>query len=215
MVIRIYTGLSDPYVVAKLNGTQFHKTKVQKKTVDPTFNETVQTAVATRRASVIVFELFDHNSLQKDVSLGSVSMQLRTLVPGEVKKFTFDLQQNGKPGVGKLSVRLYFDPGEVEGQQGIDMQALLQERTKSSINKFTRSLTNKVNFHKRDRASNKSAVPSVPKIIDEEPTLKDRFGRSMESIAGSHASMARSLGRSREDMTGSHASMARSSNPDL
>lgn len=136
-------GLSDPYVICKQNGVQFHKTKTHKKTLNPIFNETVQTPISSRSSNIVTFEIFDYNAVQKHVFLGQGSLHLRDLKPGEVTNLNLPISRNAdKSDNGNLIFRIFFDPGEVE-INSINMEKILAAN-QSSVGKFGKGLSSKV-----------------------------------------------------------------------
>ncbi|KAJ3286488.1 hypothetical protein HK104_009001 [Borealophlyctis nickersoniae] len=106
-------GLSDPYCVANLNGVRLYKTKTLKKTLNPVWKESFATPVKSRLRSTLEIEVRDWNQLSKDVTLGTVTVQLGRLVPNEV--YTEDFTLQGAPK-GTLKLRLFFDPKVVDGK---------------------------------------------------------------------------------------------------
>lgn len=52
-------GKSDPFCVFELDDKEVHKTKVQKKTLHPAWNEVFETKVVSRTAANFVVEVFD------------------------------------------------------------------------------------------------------------------------------------------------------------
>jgi Ca2+-dependent lipid-binding protein len=52
-------GKSDPFCVFELDGKEVHKTKVQKKTLHPAWNEVFETKIASRTAAQFEVEIFD------------------------------------------------------------------------------------------------------------------------------------------------------------
>ena len=60
-------GLSDPYAVLKL-GSKTRKSKVIKKTLDPTWNEQLDFFGPTEAMSALSIRVFDHDNIGRDVS---------------------------------------------------------------------------------------------------------------------------------------------------
>lgn len=52
-------GKSDPYCVFELDGKEVHRTKVQKKTLHPAWNEVFETKVASRTGAKLEVEIYD------------------------------------------------------------------------------------------------------------------------------------------------------------
>lgn len=125
--------------------------------MSPVFNETLEAEIIARHASVIKFELFDSNAMQKDVPLGNAVFDLKKLVPGEVTPFNL-LLQNGK---GSLSIRLFFDPQDIT-TKGIDIGA-----RRSSVAKVARNFTRQISFqqsHKEPLPKNVYISPSMTNL---------------------------------------------------
>ncbi|TPX65676.1 hypothetical protein SpCBS45565_g05016 [Spizellomyces sp. 'palustris'] len=107
-------GASDPYVQIYLNGSKIHKTRVIKKTLDPTWNETFSCPVTSRLRSTLEFRVKDWNNFAKDVTLGTVRVQLGRLVPNTVVTTEYPLE--GAAG-GTIKLRMFFDPQAIESRR--------------------------------------------------------------------------------------------------
>ncbi|KAJ3158848.1 hypothetical protein HDU86_002536 [Geranomyces michiganensis] len=101
------TGASDPYCQLYLNGLKIHKTKVIKKSVNPQWKETVSVPVTSRLRSTLEIRVKDWNNFAKDVTLGSVHVQLAKLPPNEVVDREFALEG---AATGTIRLRFLFDP---------------------------------------------------------------------------------------------------------
>ncbi|KAJ3161537.1 hypothetical protein HDU88_007342 [Geranomyces variabilis] len=101
------TGASDPYCQLYLNGVKIHKTKVVKKSINPQWKETVSVPVASRLRSTLEIRVKDWNNFAKDVTLGSVHVQLAKLPPNEVVDREFALEG---AATGSIRLRFLFDP---------------------------------------------------------------------------------------------------------
>lgn len=101
------TGTSDPYCQVILNGNKIYKTKTQKKTLNPIWNESFQANITARLRSTLEIQVRDWNQLAKDVTIGTVNFQLGKLAPNDVVVADFPLEGATK---GSLKIRLFFDP---------------------------------------------------------------------------------------------------------
>ncbi|KAG0275740.1 hypothetical protein BGZ95_008429 [Linnemannia exigua] len=101
-------GVSDPYVVFKLNGKEVHKSEVVKKTVNPEYNETFVQPISSRAEDQFTFEVFDWNQLSTAKSLGSGIMDLRSIQLVLPNEFLIPLQN--KQNQGEVQLRLKFIP---------------------------------------------------------------------------------------------------------
>jgi hypothetical protein len=152
-------GSSDPYVVVSLNSKQFYKTKTHKKDLNPTFNETCKVEILNRTHSILSFDVFDSNSVSKDVCLGQAQIKLSTVTPELVATHTLNLDQ------GQIVVRILFDPQMVSK---VDMESRLK-REQSGVGKFAKGLKSSVSFSKlKDKTSWKFKKP------DQLPTFSIR-----------------------------------------
>ncbi|KAJ5180862.1 Tricalbin [Penicillium capsulatum] len=104
-------GFSDPYCKFHI-GNESHaifKTKVQKKTLHPAWNEYFQTDIKTRIGADMRVDVYDWDFGDKADWLGSSPIDLEDLQPFESKEVTLPL--DGKSGVIRLS--LLFKPSYV------------------------------------------------------------------------------------------------------
>ena len=102
-------GFSDPYCKFELNGKEVHKTKTQKKTLHPAWNETFETAVSSRTAAKFRVRVFDYDFGDKADLLGEAAINLEMLDPIQPKEIVLTL--DGTSGV--LRLRLLFKPDYV------------------------------------------------------------------------------------------------------
>lgn len=58
-------GTSDPYCVLSLNGKKVEKTKILKKTLNPTFNESFTIPISSRSRSKLSIDVLDKNVMSK------------------------------------------------------------------------------------------------------------------------------------------------------
>ncbi|KAI9704934.1 MAG: hypothetical protein M1836_006714 [Candelina mexicana] len=99
-------GFSDPYCKFELNGKDVHKTKVQKKTLHPSWNEAFEVAVKSRTAAKFKVNVYDYDLAEKPDFLGAADINLEILEPFQKQEVTLGL--DGKSGVVRL--RLLFKP---------------------------------------------------------------------------------------------------------
>ncbi|KAK3694268.1 C2 domain-containing protein [Podospora appendiculata] len=102
-------GKSDPYVKFDFNGEEVFKTKVQKKTLHPAWNESFELAVPSRTAAKFQATVWDWDFADKPDLLGSTSINLDQLEPFRAQEMLYTL--DGKSGT--LRLRLVFRPDYV------------------------------------------------------------------------------------------------------
>lgn len=104
-------GYSDPYCKFRIGDSEdaIYKTKVQKKTLHPAWNEFFQTPIKTRIDSNFHVDVYDWDFGDKADWLGASPIDLEGLEPFDPKEVTLPL--NGKSGVIRL--RLLFKPSYV------------------------------------------------------------------------------------------------------
>ncbi|KAI1820350.1 C2 domain-containing protein [Xylaria intraflava] len=102
-------GKSDPYCKFELNGQEVFKSKTQKKTLNPTWNETFEVAIASRTAAKFTCNVYDYDFADKPDFLGQAHINLEQLDPFRAQEF--ELLLDGKSGSVKL--RLLFRPDYV------------------------------------------------------------------------------------------------------
>lgn len=103
-------GYSDPYCKFELNGESVYKTKVQKKTLHPAWNEFFEANITSRTAANFVVNCYDWDFGDKADHLGKASIDLRQLKPMESQEVHLPL--DGKSGV--LRLRLLFRSAYVQ-----------------------------------------------------------------------------------------------------
>lgn len=99
-------GYSDPYCRFRLNGKEVHKTKIQKKTLHPAWNEFFEVPVPSRTGADFKVDVYDWDFGDKADHLGSAVIDLRVLEPFQPQELTYTL--DGKSGVVRL--RMLFKP---------------------------------------------------------------------------------------------------------
>lgn len=102
-------GYSDPYCKFELNGKDIFKTKVQKKTLQPAWNEFFEVDIASRTAAKFACKVYDWDFGDKADFLGAADINLDLLDP--FKAHEYNLSLDGKSGSVRL--RLLFRPDYV------------------------------------------------------------------------------------------------------
>ena len=102
-------GYSDPYCRFKLNGKDIFKTKTQKKTLHPAWNEYFETSISSRTASELKCDVYDWDFGDKADLLGGTRIDLAALEPFKPQEVTLPL--DGKSGAVRL--KLLFKPSYV------------------------------------------------------------------------------------------------------
>ncbi|PGH12434.1 hypothetical protein AJ79_04270 [Helicocarpus griseus UAMH5409] len=99
-------GFSDPYCKFKLNGKDVFKTKVQKKTLHPAWNEFFECSVKSRLDADMRLEVYDWDFGDKADHLGGTDIDLSQLEPFQATEISYPL--DGKSGAVRL--KLLFKP---------------------------------------------------------------------------------------------------------
>lgn len=102
-------GFSDPYCKFKLDDKELHKTKVQKKTLHPAWNEFFETPIKARIGANLRVDVYDWDFGDSADYLGGAPINLEALEPFQQKIVTLDL--DGKSGAIRL--KLLFKPSYV------------------------------------------------------------------------------------------------------
>lgn len=102
-------GYSDPYCKFRLGSENVFKTKVQKKTLHPAWNEFFETSVRSRIGADFHVDVYDWDFGDKADLLGSAKIDLESLEPFQSQEVTLDL--DGKSGAIRL--KLLFKPNYV------------------------------------------------------------------------------------------------------
>ncbi|EMD88413.1 hypothetical protein COCC4DRAFT_84314 [Bipolaris maydis ATCC 48331] len=102
-------GFSDPYCKFVLNDKEVYKTKTQKKTLHPAWNEYFEVPVRSRTAADFVVNVYDWDFGDKADFLGKASINLEILEPFQQQEVTLAL--DGKSGAIRL--RMLFKPDYV------------------------------------------------------------------------------------------------------
>jgi hypothetical protein len=102
-------GYSDPYCKFELNGKDVFKTKVQKKTLHPAWNESFEVDITSRTAAKFICNVYDWDFGEKADHLGAANIPLDLLDPFKANELNLTL--DGKSGSVRL--RLLFRPDYV------------------------------------------------------------------------------------------------------
>lgn len=102
-------GKSDPYCKFELNGQEIYKTKVIKKTLNPTWNEFFEVPVPSRTAAKFKVNVWDYDFADKPDLLGVAEIPLDGLDPFRPSESKHAL--DGKSGT--VRIRLLFRPDYV------------------------------------------------------------------------------------------------------
>jgi hypothetical protein len=102
-------GFSDPYCKFNLNGKEIYKTKTQKKTLHPAWNEYFECPVKSRTAAKFKVSVMDWDMGDKDDLLGEAAINLNLLEPFKPQEIVLTL--DGKSGV--LRLKMLFKPDYV------------------------------------------------------------------------------------------------------
>jgi hypothetical protein len=103
-------GYSDPYCKFRLNGKDVFKTKVQKKTLHPAWNEFFEVSINSRTAAELKCDVYDWDFGDKADHLGTAAIDLTALEPFKPAEMGYAL--DGKSGT--LRLKLLFKPDYVQ-----------------------------------------------------------------------------------------------------
>ena len=102
-------GFSDPYCKFHIDDEDVYKTKVQKKTLHPAWNEYFETPIKSRTGSKFRVDVYDWDFGDKADYLGGTPIDLSKLEPFQSEEMSLTL--DGKSGAIRL--RLLFKPSYV------------------------------------------------------------------------------------------------------
>ncbi|GAB7366233.1 hypothetical protein MBLNU230_g7790t1 [Neophaeotheca triangularis] len=102
-------GFSDPYCEFELHGKEVHKTKVQKKTLHPAWNEFFEVPVRSRTAADFKVVIWDWDFGGKPDYLGSAVINLDVLEPFQAQEVTLGLDGES----GAIRLKMLFKPDYV------------------------------------------------------------------------------------------------------
>ena len=102
-------GYSDPFCKFELNGQSVHKTKVQKKTLHPAWNEFFEVPIPSRTAAKFHVKVMDWDFGDRADFLGEADINLEILEPMQSQEVTLVLNGSKGPGTaGAIRLRLLF-----------------------------------------------------------------------------------------------------------
>jgi Ca2+-dependent lipid-binding protein len=102
-------GYSDPYCKFVLNDKEVYKTKTQKKTLHPAWNEYFEVPVRSRTAADFVCNVYDWDFGEKADFLGKTAINLEILEPFVAQEMTLGLDGPS----GAIRLRMLFKPDYV------------------------------------------------------------------------------------------------------
>lgn len=106
-------GKSDPYCKFELNGQDVFKTKIIKKTLNPTWNEFFEIPVPSRTGAKLKCTVYDYDFADSPDLLGATDLNLAQLEPFKAYEAQYPL--DGKSG--SVRVRMLFRPDYVTRQR--------------------------------------------------------------------------------------------------
>jgi Ca2+-dependent lipid-binding protein len=115
---------SDPYVTLQLNGERVFKSKVVKKTLNPTWDEKLgECEVTSRVHAKCIFEVFDWDQVGTPDKLGQAIVDLNELEPFESTEKTYGLTGKGALEGGTITLRMVFRPEfiAIRGRKGTSL----------------------------------------------------------------------------------------------
>ncbi|CAI6334444.1 unnamed protein product [Periconia digitata] len=102
-------GFSDPYCKFIMNDKDVYKTKTQKKTLHPAWNEYFEVPVRSRTASQFQVKVFDWDFGDKADFLGKADINLEILEPFQTQEVTLTLDGES----GAIRLKMLFKPNYV------------------------------------------------------------------------------------------------------
>ncbi|WFC98600.1 hypothetical protein MYAM1_001330 [Malassezia yamatoensis] len=104
-------GKSDPYVIFEDNGHELARSKVVKRTLNPTWNDVLpDVVIKSRLTHDYVFNVRDWDQVSASDPLGQVHVNLAELEPFELSERTYRLTGEGAMPDSSLTVRMLFLP---------------------------------------------------------------------------------------------------------
>lgn len=105
------SGKSDPYVVFLLdNDEKVYKSQVQKKTLNPVWNEQFSVTIKSRVDQKLSFSLFDWDRVGAAELLGSGDINIADLEPFELQDLQIPVHSPKHGDKGRLHFRVVFTP---------------------------------------------------------------------------------------------------------
>lgn len=102
-------GKSDPYCHFSLNGERVYESGVQKKTLNPKWNEHFEMIVPSRIAAKFKLKVYDWDRVGAADKLGTAMIDLADIEPFESTTKVVPILDNGKES-GTITIRLVFRP---------------------------------------------------------------------------------------------------------
>ena len=102
-------GKSDPYVAFYLNGQKVHESAVQKKTLNPKWNEKFEVLVPSRVGAKFTCKVMDWDRVGSSDRLGTGIIDVVEIEPFTAMTQTVPISDNGQ-AAGSINVRLVFRP---------------------------------------------------------------------------------------------------------
>lgn len=128
-------------MLVNLNGKNLLKTKTQKKTLNPVFEEGVQIDVHSRLKSTLVLEVKDFNQFSSDVTLGYIVYSLSSIKKVDcVTTLELPLEDAAS---GTVTVRYLFEPAELAPLLKEENETKLHTES-SALGKLGKGLTSQV-----------------------------------------------------------------------
>ncbi|CDK25376.1 unnamed protein product [Kuraishia capsulata CBS 1993] len=113
-------GKSDPVLKILVNGTEAYETKVVKKTLSPTWNESVDIPVPSRARSSVIAAVFDWDFAGENDFLGEARLNLEALAPGKSQVFKANLNTQGSVRFNAVFTPKYIRP-KIGASSGLDL----------------------------------------------------------------------------------------------
>ncbi|KAG4097946.1 hypothetical protein H8356DRAFT_940322 [Neocallimastix lanati (nom. inval.)] len=108
------SGTSDPFVIFKLNGNEIYKTKEQKKTLKPIWNERFDVNIYSRYNARLVLEVYDWNKIESKTIIGTGVLPLANINTEKGKQSTYRVEIfNKETKKGHVNLILDFIPQRV------------------------------------------------------------------------------------------------------
>ncbi|KAJ3098015.1 hypothetical protein HDU97_004375 [Phlyctochytrium planicorne] len=175
-------GTSDPYCVAYINDKAIHKTKVHKKQLSPTFNETFLVNVRSRLRSTVEIVVRDHNAIGKHTVLGTATIHLAKIAPDILYVALLPLE--GARG-GYIRLKLLFLPQVLDESAFDDDHNGVDTKEDGRLAKFTKGLGSSVLG---------GVTSSLESIGGKGEPKQQQGGMTAEALASSRNAPVRSFG---------------------
>lgn len=105
-------GKSDPFLKLYINDNEdsFYRTKTQKKTLDPTWNETCSVQIANRVNNYLKIKVMDWDAGNKNDKLGEAIIPLSKVEPLEVTQLDVPVRADDGSDGGVIHLSFEFEP---------------------------------------------------------------------------------------------------------